>query len=64
MIKDWWLKIAEKEKAEVMLVELGGTIGDMENELYVEAIRQLKKVNSRKGRKQINKSPHRGLHLF
>ncbi|MFC2133915.1 glutamine hydrolyzing CTP synthase [Bacteroidota bacterium] len=41
-IKDWWREIARKEKAEVMLIEIGGTIGDIENELYVEAARQLK----------------------
>ncbi|MFH1589360.1 MAG: CTP synthase (glutamine hydrolyzing) [archaeon] len=44
LIKEWWLKIAKDEKADVMLVELGGTIGDMENELYVEAVRQMKSL--------------------
>ncbi|MBC8500510.1 MAG: CTP synthase (glutamine hydrolyzing) [Nanoarchaeota archaeon] len=43
LIKDWWKEIARKEKADVVLIELGGTIGDIENELFVEAARQLKK---------------------
>jgi len=41
-IKDKLLETAEKEKADIMLIEIGGTIGDIENELYVEAARQLK----------------------
>jgi len=42
LIKDWWKRIADEERAEVMLVEVGGTVGDIENELYIEAARQLK----------------------
>lgn len=41
-IKDWWLEIARKEKADVLMVEIGGTVGDIENEMYIEAARQLK----------------------
>jgi len=33
---------AKEEKADVMLIEVGGTVGDMENELYIEACRQLR----------------------
>jgi len=44
LIIEWWLSVARKEKAEVVLIEIGGTIGDIENELYVEAARQLKKI--------------------
>ncbi len=36
------LNIASDENADIMLVEIGGTIGDIENELFIEAIRQLK----------------------
>ena len=32
---------AEREDAEIILVEVGGTVGDMESDLYVEAMRQL-----------------------
>ncbi|MBR9677264.1 CTP synthase (glutamine hydrolyzing) [Candidatus Woesearchaeota archaeon] len=42
LIKDWWTRIAAQEKAQVMLVEIGGTVGDMENELFLEAARQLR----------------------
>ncbi len=41
-IKEHLLATARKEKADVMLVEVGGTVGDLESELYVEAVRQLK----------------------
>jgi len=42
LIKDWWLSVAEREKADIVLLEIGGTVGDIENELYIEAARQLK----------------------
>jgi len=31
----------EKEHADIMLIEVGGTVGDMESDLYIEAMRQL-----------------------
>jgi len=34
--------IARKEKAEILLIEVGGTVGDMENELFLEALRQMR----------------------
>ncbi|MFB6190363.1 MAG: glutamine hydrolyzing CTP synthase [Candidatus Nanohaloarchaea archaeon] len=40
-IKDWWRDVAEKEDADIAIIEIGGTVGDMENELYLEAARQL-----------------------
>ena len=42
-IKDRWKKIASDEKAGVMTIEIGGTVGDIENSWFVEAARQLKK---------------------
>jgi len=42
-IKSKFFQVAEKENAEVLLIEVGGTVGDMENDLYIEAVRQLKK---------------------
>ncbi|MAE13657.1 CTP synthetase [Candidatus Woesearchaeota archaeon] len=48
LIKDWWREIAQKEEADVMLVEIGGTVGDIENELYIEAARQLQHEEERK----------------
>ncbi|MBN2881042.1 CTP synthase (glutamine hydrolyzing) [Candidatus Woesearchaeota archaeon] len=41
-IKDWFYDIALEEKANIVIIEVGGTVGDMENELYIEATRQLK----------------------
>jgi CTP synthase len=34
---------SKKENPDITMIEIGGTIGDMENELYVEAARQLAK---------------------
>ncbi|MBT4577060.1 CTP synthase, partial [Candidatus Woesearchaeota archaeon] len=42
-IKEKFHEIAEREKADIMLIEVGGTVGDIETELYIEACRQLKK---------------------
>lgn len=43
LIKEWWCKVAKEENADVILLEIGGTVGDIENELYIEAARQLKR---------------------
>jgi len=42
-IKSQWKHIAKEEKADVMTIEIGGTIGDIENSWFVEAARQLRK---------------------
>lgn len=42
LIKSKLREVAEKERADILLVEVGGTVGDIENELYIEAVRQLK----------------------
>ncbi len=41
-IKKRFKKIAEEEKADVVLIEIGGTVGDIENMLFLEAARQLR----------------------
>ena len=38
MIRD----VAKKTKAEVVMVEVGGTVGDIESQPFIEAVRQLK----------------------
>lgn len=43
LIKEKFFEIAREENAGIVLIEIGGTVGDMENELYLEATRQLKK---------------------
>ncbi|MBL8994899.1 MAG: CTP synthase, partial [Spirochaetia bacterium] len=40
-IKSRFKKIAREEEADLVLIEIGGTIGDMEIELFVESVRQL-----------------------
>ena len=42
-IKEKWMGIAQKEKADVVTIEIGGTVGDIENAWFIEAARQLKK---------------------
>ncbi|MBM3281738.1 MAG: CTP synthase (glutamine hydrolyzing) [Candidatus Diapherotrites archaeon] len=42
-IKEKIMHVVSEERPDVVLIEVGGTIGDLENELYVEAVRQLKK---------------------
>lgn len=37
------VEIAEEESPDIMLVEIGGTIGDIENSWFVQAAKQLKK---------------------
>ncbi|KXB34667.1 CTP synthase [Atopobium deltae] len=42
-IKDRFLRIEEQTGADVVITELGGTIGDIESQPFVEAIRQFRK---------------------
>ena len=41
-IKDAMIKAAEESGADVMMVEIGGTVGDIEGEPFMEALRQFK----------------------
>ncbi len=40
-IKAHFFRIAQEEKADIIIIEIGGTVGDMENDLFIEAVRQL-----------------------
>lgn len=42
LIKDRIKKIASDEKLEVLLIECGGTVGDVESMIFLEAFRQLR----------------------
>ena len=42
-IKDKIRKAALESKAEILLIEVGGTVGDIESSIFLEAIRQFKK---------------------
>jgi CTP synthase len=41
-IKDRFRKLADKSGAEVILLEVGGTVGDIEGQPFLEAIRQMR----------------------
>ncbi|MFH1785428.1 MAG: CTP synthase (glutamine hydrolyzing) [Candidatus Micrarchaeota archaeon] len=40
-IKNWVENVGKENDADVVLVEVGGTVGDMENSYFIEAMRQL-----------------------
>jgi CTP synthase len=42
-IKDWIFTLVKQEQPDLVLMEIGGTLGDIENSWFVEAARQLKK---------------------
>lgn len=46
-IKNRIFKLADTSKADVVLVEVGGTIGDIEGQPFIEAIRQMRKTVGR-----------------
>jgi CTP synthase len=41
-IKQRFKKLAEKSKADVVIIEVGGTVGDIEGQPFLEAIRQMR----------------------
>ena len=41
-IKDWILRLADQKELDVIISEIGGTVGDIESLPYLEAIRQLR----------------------
>ncbi len=47
-IKERFYEVGKEEGADIVLIEIGGTVGDIENELYLEAVRQLKNENGAK----------------
>ena len=42
IIKERLMEIAEKEDLDVLLIECGGTVGDLESGIFLEAFRQIK----------------------
>ncbi|MHA2474044.1 MAG: CTP synthase, partial [Promethearchaeota archaeon] len=42
IIKERLLEIAEKEDLDVLLIECGGTVGDLESSIFLETFRQIK----------------------
>ena len=41
-IKERFKRLAEKSQAEVVIIEVGGTVGDIEGQPFLEAIRQMR----------------------
>ena len=41
-IKDWFKRLAQKSQADVIIIEVGGTVGDIEGQPFLEAIRQMR----------------------
>ncbi len=41
-IKDWIRNLAKESKTDVVLIEVGGTIGDLENAYFIETMRQMR----------------------
>jgi CTP synthase len=48
LIRDCILKLADESKADVVVVEVGGTVGDIEGQPFIEAIRQVRNVVGRR----------------
>jgi CTP synthase len=42
-IKLWIKRIVDEELADLAIIEIGGTVGDLENQFYIEAVRQLRR---------------------
>lgn len=40
-IKDWIRDVGQNAKADIVIVEVGGTVGDIENAYFIEAMREL-----------------------
>ena len=41
-IKGWFRRLAEKSQADAVICEIGGTVGDIEGQPFLEAIRQMR----------------------
>ncbi|MEM3074597.1 MAG: CTP synthase (glutamine hydrolyzing) [Candidatus Pacearchaeota archaeon] len=40
-LKEWYKNIAKESGADIILIEIGGTIGDIENQVFLESVREL-----------------------
>lgn len=44
-LQAWYKDVAEESGAEIVLIEIGGTVGDIENQLFLESVRELSLEN-------------------
>lgn len=54
IIKNHIFEVAREESADLVIVEIGGTVGDIENELFLEAMRQMKEDAGRENTAYIH----------
>lgn len=40
-IKNYFIEVGEKSDADIILIEIGGTVGDMENDIFIDSVRSL-----------------------
>ncbi len=40
-LKSWYKKVAKDSGADIELIEIGGTVGDIENQIFLESVREL-----------------------
>jgi len=40
-LQNWYRKVAKDSGAEIELIEIGGTVGDIENQIFLESVREL-----------------------
>lgn len=40
-IRNYFIQVGDERNADIVLIEIGGTVGDMENELFIDATRSL-----------------------
>ncbi|MCW8966690.1 MAG: CTP synthase (glutamine hydrolyzing) [Candidatus Pacearchaeota archaeon] len=43
-IRDYIIQVGDNSHADIVAIEIGGTVGDMENELYLHAVRDLARI--------------------
>jgi len=57
LIKERVRGLAEREAVDVLIVEVGGTVGDIEGQAFLEAIRQMRYEEPRQGTLAIHVTP-------
>jgi len=40
-LRQWYAEVARESGADIVLIEVGGTIGDIENQIFLESVREL-----------------------
>ncbi|UCG95595.1 MAG: CTP synthase (glutamine hydrolyzing), partial [archaeon] len=40
-LQDWYKRVGKESGADIVLIEVGGTVGDIENQIFLESVREL-----------------------